>query len=368
MPHKSGIGKQKNKPYKGASKHKAENKNFGVGGSSKKISKMDKPMTKDAKVNKLKQLRENKLKSNKKDFDVVNDSMLKDAFIDLKNKMPGAPRIVLLAGFNEAARPEHIKEALAQILVGSQEEVISINTKSATLEGNVPHEFQYLRITTNNKISPELKTENYIFLTCPRVPETFLDYCKIADIVCVTLSCKDVEQSSVSLDPFEHARAFDEMGYAMLTVMRAQGFPTVVGVIQDLEAIAANKQATVKKIFTRFFESELGVDEKVVALNNNDPKSYLALMRVLQEVTLKQLEWREIRTYLLAEKLQVNPQNQLLEIEGFLKGNYFNPNQLVHITGYGDYPVLQVDILHNPFMANHKKQKLVEDITAYGFT
>jgi len=66
-------------------------------------------MTKDAKVNKLRQLRENKVKSNKKDFDVVNDSMLKDAFIDLKNKMPGAPRIVLLAGFNEAARPELIK-------------------------------------------------------------------------------------------------------------------------------------------------------------------------------------------------------------------------------------------------------------------
>jgi len=30
MPHKSGIGKQKNKPFKGSSKHKAENKNFGV--------------------------------------------------------------------------------------------------------------------------------------------------------------------------------------------------------------------------------------------------------------------------------------------------------------------------------------------------
>jgi len=94
----------------------------------------------------------------------------------------------------------------------------------------------------------------------------------------------------------------------------------------------------------------------------------MALMRVLQEVPLKQLEWREIRSYLLAEKLQVNPQNQLLEIEGFMKGNYFNPNQLVHITGYGDYPVLQVDILHNPFMPNHKKQKLVEDIASYGFT
>lgn len=56
-------------------------------------------------------------------------------------------------------------------------------------------------------------------------------------------------------------------------------------------------------------------------------------MRVVQEVTLKELEWREIRSYFLAEKLQINPQNQMLEIEGFLKGNYFSPNQIVHITG-----------------------------------
>ena len=75
-----------------------------------------------------------------------------------------------------------------------------------------------------------------------------MDYCKIADIVCVTLSCKDAEQSSVLLDPFEHARAFDEMGYAMLTVMRAQGFPTVVGILQDLETIASSKQAAVKHL------------------------------------------------------------------------------------------------------------------------
>jgi len=77
---------------------------------------MEKPQTKDARINKLKQLKENKAKSSKKDFDVVNDSMLKDVFIEMKNKMPGAPRIVLLAGFNEPATPELIKY-LTQIFV-----------------------------------------------------------------------------------------------------------------------------------------------------------------------------------------------------------------------------------------------------------
>lgn len=70
---------------------------------------MEKPLHKNDKLNKLKQLKDNKIKSGKKDFDVVNDTMLKDVFVDLKNKMPGAPRTILLAGFNEAANPELIK-------------------------------------------------------------------------------------------------------------------------------------------------------------------------------------------------------------------------------------------------------------------
>ncbi len=65
---------------------------------------MDQLLAKDVIVNKLKQL-----KFNKKERDVANDDKLKDALIDLKNKMPSTPRIILLAGFNEAARPELIK-------------------------------------------------------------------------------------------------------------------------------------------------------------------------------------------------------------------------------------------------------------------
>jgi len=64
---------------------------------------MDKSLAKDFIVSKLRKLRESKVKSHKKDFDVAN------ALIGLKSEMPGAPRIVLLAGFNEAARPELIK-------------------------------------------------------------------------------------------------------------------------------------------------------------------------------------------------------------------------------------------------------------------
>jgi len=291
--------------------------------------------------------------------------MLHDAFVDILEKGPNPPRIILLAPFNNAANPNLIKENLIQLLAGSNEDIMSINAKSASDENKITHDFQYPRISTSNKISPELKNENYIILTCPRNTEIFLDYCKVADIVCVIQSCKEAEQSTLLLDPFEHAKAFDELGYQMLTCLRAQGLPTVVGVLQDLELINVNKQNQVKKIYQRFFESELG-EEKFISLNNNDAKTYFAFMRLLQEIPLKQLDWREIRSYFLTEKVQVNPENGILEVEGFLKGNYYNPNQLVHITGYGDFPVAQIDILHNPFMPQYKKEKLVQKLAEMG--
>jgi len=72
-----------------------------------------------------------------------------------------------------------------------------------------------------------------------------LDYCKAADIICAVLSCKNADQSNILLNPFENAKAFDELGYAMLTCLRAQGFPTMVGVLQDLELINTGKQSQV---------------------------------------------------------------------------------------------------------------------------
>jgi len=76
------------------------------------------------------------------------------------------------------------RDNLAQLLGNFKEESIEVNTKSATLEGNTPYELQSFRITTNNKISPELKTENYILLTSPRIPETVNLYHSLFPLIC----------------------------------------------------------------------------------------------------------------------------------------------------------------------------------------
>lgn len=368
MPnHKSGTLKQKNKPFKGGNKNKHDNKVLGIT-SNKKIQKIDKPLAKMKKIeriNRIKQIRMVKEKNLEKGPEINSDNMLHDAFAEIVEKSPGAPKVILLAAFNQSADTTLIKESLLQLITSGNEDMEVINGKTSTKENNVAHEFQHIRLATNPKISSELRNENYIVVNCPRNPDTFLDYCKVADIVVMCLSCKDADQSNILLDPFQNAKAFDELGYQMLKYMRYQGQPSIVGVLQDLDSIQPNKQASIKKIFHRFFESEIG-DEKFVTLSNNDPRTYFNLLRTLQELHVKELEWREIRSYFLAEKLQVNQQTGTLEIEGFIKGNFYNPNQLVHVTGFGDYAVSKLEIIHNPFIPNHKKEKMAETLKSLG--
>jgi pre-rRNA-processing protein TSR1 len=47
-----------------------------------------------------------------------------------------------------------------------------------------------------------------------------MDYCKVADIICPVLSCKDCNAERINLDPYNESKAFDEFGYRMLSCLR----------------------------------------------------------------------------------------------------------------------------------------------------
>lgn len=48
-----------------------------------------------------------------------------------------------------------------------------------------------------------------------------MDIAKIADIVVVTMSCKNTNVNGIKQDPFEHAKAIDEIGYRALSLIRS---------------------------------------------------------------------------------------------------------------------------------------------------
>lgn len=94
------------------------------------------------------------------------------------------------------------------------------------------------------------RKQRLIFLEIDRNdPYSVLDVGKVADLVLVVMSCKETNVSGVKDDPFLHSKAIDEIGYRALSLIRSQGMPSLIGVLQHLEAISSVKQPYVKKLF-----------------------------------------------------------------------------------------------------------------------
>jgi len=57
---------------------------------------------------------------------------------------------------------------------------------------------------------------------------------------------------------------------------------------------------------------------------------------------LRNIAWRTLRPYFLAEKYENNDSNGILKVYGFLRGKNLNVNNLVHIPGVGDFQIHRV--------------------------
>ena len=88
------------------------------------------------------------------------------------------------------------------------------------------------------------RKQRLIFLQIDRKdPYSVLDICKIADLVVVSMSCKMTNVGGLKQDPYEESHAIDELGYRALHLMRCQGMPSLIGVMQHLEHISSSKQS-----------------------------------------------------------------------------------------------------------------------------
>jgi hypothetical protein len=86
------------------------------------------------------------------------------------------------------------------------------------------------------------KKQRLIFLEINRDdPYSVLEIGKIADIVLVSMSCKETEIDGLKLNPEKFSNAIDEAGYKALGLLRSQGLPSLIGVLQHLETVSSKK-------------------------------------------------------------------------------------------------------------------------------
>jgi pre-rRNA-processing protein TSR1 len=135
----------------------------------------------------------------------------------------------------------------------------------------------------------------------------------------------------------------DEFGAACFTAIRSQGLSSSIAYIQDLSSLPSPKdQKCLRQEWTDLFKKELAtVHSRIFTdLDNNDN-----LVRVLSSIHLNGISWREPRSYLHVESLE-QVSDDTIKIGGYSRGpKSFDPSGFVHLVGFGDFPVQQIDIL-----------------------
>ncbi|KRX00267.1 hypothetical protein PPERSA_10766 [Pseudocohnilembus persalinus] len=332
-------------------------------GVTKKINK--KEQTKSDRKNQLDQIKQNKQEAKyiQTEKDIVNNQFFETGtkeklFNTLKNIKP--PRIIALVPFNEKANAFNIKNGLEQYITNlmAQNEEINMDQQNNTNQNTLSFKFPYFQFFANPKTMQGLVQENFLFAACDRNLQSTLDILKVADIVCPILSCADCKLEETNLDPYGKAGAFDDYAYRVMSCLRLQGMPPTINILQDSQMFQGDKKNKVKKLFQRFFAGEFS--NEMVTLE--DEATILPYLRKLQTTPLQSLTWREDRGYMLADKVSFNQNTQLLEVEGFLKGNYLNANQLMHVTGYDDYQIEKIEILKNPYKLRLKSKKSSQNL------
>jgi hypothetical protein len=290
------------------------------------------------------------------------------------------PKIVALVALNEICNLEIIMEDFQRAILTNEE---NENLLDFT-EKNSNEENENLKAQKNskkfNKLSENLWSalvpqnlfkgkERITFFKTQRDIYCILDICKIADLVIFVSSTKGTDVSNWKKNPDKFSNCIDSFGYEILTMLRAQGLPQHIAVIQDLDTIADKHKSDVKKLFTRYMESELKPDK--IYCNNNinnnkldEAKGIIRLICSLPPFAVS-LDIKKHRSYMLCQHINVierSEENRLnnaneeicdLELFGYLRGNTINVNNFLHITGFGDYLISDVELFEDPIPVNN---------------
>ncbi|VVC40400.1 Hypothetical protein CINCED_3A004353 [Cinara cedri] len=138
---------------------------------------------------------------------------------------------------------------------------------------------------------------------------------------------------------------FDRDVDLLMTCILAQGLPSTVVAIIDLDKIPLKKQHEVKQCIQKEIENWLP-DEKVSKIDTSN--DILNVLRRIKTQKKRSITFRDKRAHLLAEDLSFTPGSNenvgTMKVSGYLRGQPLSVNSLIHIPGWGDFQMEQIDM------------------------
>ena len=213
-----------------------------------------------------------------------------------------------------------------------------------------------------------------------RAIHSCLDYSKVADLIIFVSSSKGKHDCKLlKKDPLEAVTAIDERGYEIISAINSQGMLNHVVLIDNLEVIEDKYKSGFKKLTTRYIESVLkplkiiyseSISEKVdigteVSVETTDDIKSIIRTVCLANYQIETHNLRRHRSYMLVDTFLKDDKDNLV-VKGYIKGNTLNNHNYIHLTGFGDYQVLEVDDEENdpcPLIKQSSSTKMLKDPT-----
>ncbi|XP_058090684.1 uncharacterized protein LOC131237058 [Magnolia sinica] len=180
-----------------------------------------------------------------------------------------------------------------------------------------------------------------------------MEMVKAADLIAFVASGSSLYEGG------ESGSFMDSFGSQCLSVFRALGLPSTVVLIRDLPA-DLKKRNDMKKLCSSSLASEFPEDCKFYPVDTKEELH--KFMWLFKEQRLSVPHWRNHRPYLMAQEVdlvadEANTGKSTLLMSGYVRAHSLSVNQLVHVSGAGDFQLAMLDILKDPFPINGKKDR-----------
>ncbi|KJP86928.1 hypothetical protein AK88_03437 [Plasmodium fragile] len=309
MKHRPHL-KQQNKHFKKIKNHKKNNKN---------AKNLQKKKTKNV-VQKYSSILHRAFQShNSKVNNIKNELEEKSKYIPFYNSLN-----ICLLGFHEDADVLSFKKEFIKYLCEKNGDNVITDTINL---------YDIYTVHAEKK-----KKRSLVIYDIPRDIYGIIDGTKCADIVLCIFKDGAIENSS-----------FDELGYNLLSLLKLQGVPSVIGVGYNTDESSKHSQ----KFVTRYFNSEFTQHDKIFFINSNSGGTdglskngdFYKLYSEIMNMKIRNVSYREGRGYMMVNSYAYNEQTDSIYLKGFVKGAGFNTQNPVHITNAGDYYIDNIYVI-----------------------
>ncbi|XP_022251873.1 pre-rRNA-processing protein TSR1 homolog [Limulus polyphemus] len=200
----------------------------------------------------------------------------------------------------------------------------------------------------DNEACVTYSKQGHCHISVPRFKHRYTFLIPRSGDVYAILDASKVADTLILLHSIEEP--IDESGKTILSCLFAQGLPSTVHVVQGLDLLSGKRKSEVKKDIQRKIENRFP-DEKLHVIDKS--QDALQLLHYIGSQKKRTLTVRDRRPHLLAEDTSFEKNNSqssegTLKVSGYVRGHPLSVNGLIHIPGWGDFQLSEIDAATDP--------------------